>query len=100
MAAGTLNISIVQNDLKWEDKKANLDRFERMIAAHKEKMEVVFLPEMFSTGFSMQPSVHAEPMDGESVQWMKGIAAEKKIILAGSLIIRENGEYYNRLIWM
>jgi omega-amidase len=100
MAAGTLNISIVQNDLKWEDKKANLASFENMIAAHKEKMEVVFLPEMFSTGFSMQPSGHAESMDGESVQWMKRIAAEKKIILGGSLIISENGEYYNRLIWM
>ncbi|HUQ64803.1 MAG TPA: nitrilase family protein [Flavitalea sp.] len=100
MAADSLNISIVQNDLKWEDKKANLASFEEMIMKYDDKMEVVFLPEMFSTGFSMRPSVHAETMAGESVQWMKRIAAEKKIILAGSLIIQENGDFYNRLVWM
>ena len=98
--AETLNITIVQNDLKWEDKKANLDSFEKKIKSHTDKMEVVLLPEMFSTGFSMQPSIHAEAMDGESIQWMKRVASEKKIILAGSLMIRENDDFFNRLIWM
>jgi omega-amidase len=99
-AARTLNITVVQNDLKWEDKKANLENFEKKIKGHKEKMEVVLLPEMFSTGFSMKPSVHAETMEGETVLWMKRIAAEQKIILAGSLMIKVNDEYFNRLIWM
>lgn len=98
--APTLNITIVQNDLKWEDKKANLESFEKKISNHQEKMEIVLLPEMFSTGFSMKPSVHAETMDGETVQWMKRVAKEKKIILAGSLMIKENEHYYNRLVWM
>lgn len=64
------------------------------------KTEVVLLPEMFSTGFSMKPELLAETMDGETVQWMKRTAAAKKIILTGSLIIKEGNNYYNRLIWM
>ena len=99
-AAGQLNITIVQSNLKWEDKKANLESFDKTIKGHNEKKEVVLLPEMFSTGFSMKPSVHAETMEGETVQWMKRVAAEQKIILAGSLMIKENNDYYNRLIWM
>lgn len=96
----TLSITIVQPDLKWEDKAFNLQKLEQVIGAIKEKTEVVVLPEMFSTGFSMQPEVFAESMDGESVQWMKRIAKEKKIIVTGSLIISEGEKYFNRLIWM
>lgn len=66
----------------------------------KEKTEVVVLPEMFSTGFSMKPERLAEKMDGPTVSWMKKVAAENRIILTGSVIIAENGHYYNRLIWM
>lgn len=62
--------------------------------------ELVVLPEMFSTGFSMKPTLFAETMQGETVAWMKRIAIAKKIILTGSIIIEEGGKYYNRLIWM
>ena len=65
-----------------------------------EKTQVVILPEMFTTGFSMQAQKLAEPMDGPTVQWMKRVAATKKVILAGSVIIEEDGHYYNRFIWM
>ena len=95
-----LRITVIQNDLKWEDKAANLASFEQKILQYGEKMEVVLLPEMFNTGFSMKPSEYAESMEGETVQWMRRIAAEKRIILAGSLMIKENGLYYNRLVWM
>ncbi len=74
--------------------------FEEKIDAIKEKTELVILPEMFSTGFSMNPGALAEKMDGETLQWMKQISQEKKIILTGSVMIEENGNYYNRLIWM
>lgn len=73
---------------------------EEKINSIKEKTEVVVLPEMFSTGFSMKPEQLAETMEEETVQWMKGVAAEKKIILTGSVIIKEKENYYNRLIWM
>lgn len=96
----TLSITIIQTNLHWEDKVANRNMLEEKIKSIKEKTELVVLPEMFSTGFSMQPELFAETMDGETVQWMKRIAAEKKIILTGSLIIEEGGNYFNRLIWM
>lgn len=96
----TLTITTIQADLRWEDKAANLGRFEEKILGIKEPTEIVVLPEMFSTGFSMKPQVLAETMDGPTIAWMKTIAAEKKIILTGSIIIEEEGHYFNRLIWM
>ena len=96
----TLNITTIQTNLYWEDKKANLQMLEEKINSIAEKTEIIVLPEMFSTGFSMKPELLAETMEGETVQWMKRVAAEKKIILTGSVIIKEGGNYYNRLIWM
>ena len=96
----TLSITIIQADLRWEDRPANLMLLEQKIREIPGKPEVVLLPEMFSTGFSMNPELLAETMEGEAVSWMKRVSAEKKIILAGSLIISENGKFYNRLIWM
>ncbi len=95
-----LTITVIQTDLHWEDKKANLSMLEEKINGIKQKTEIVLLPEMFSTGFSMQPERLAESMEEETVQWMKQLAARKKIILCGSLIIKEGGHFYNRLIWM
>ena len=96
----TLTISLQQTHLEWEDKSANLKRLEEKIMGIAEKTELLVLPEMFSTGFSMKPEQLAETMEGESVQWMKRVSAAKKAILTGSLIIEEEKHYYNRLIWM
>lgn len=95
-----LSFTLVQTKLHWEDKKSNLEMLERKIRSIDQPAQVVVLPEMFSTGFSMKPELLAETMDGETVNWMKRMAAEKKIILTGSLIIEDNGHYFNRLIWM
>lgn len=95
-----LTVTLLQANLFWEDKIANLTRFEQKINAVEERMELVVLPEMFNTGFSMQPKELAETMEGETVGWMKRVAAENKIILTGSLIIEEEGKYYNRMVWM
>jgi omega-amidase len=96
----TLFVTLVQADLKWADAKGNLQMFEEMIMSSKDKMELVVLPEMFSTGFVIRPQALAEDMNGPTVQWMKRIAAEKKIVLAGSVIIKEEDKYFNRMIWM
>lgn len=101
----TLTISLIQTHLHWENKPANLRMLEEKIMSIAEKTELVVLPEMFSTGFSMRPEELAETMEGETVQWMKRIAAQKKVILTGSVIIKEEAadgqvNYYNRLIWM
>jgi omega-amidase len=96
----TITITTIQSNLHWEDKAANLQMFEQKIGSIKENTEIVVLPEMFSTGFSMKPELLSETMDGETVRWMKRLAAEKKIILTGSVIIKDNDNFYNRLIWM
>lgn len=95
-----LHLTIIQASLHWENKLANLNMLSEKINTIKPPTHIVVLPEMFSTGFSMKPEVLAEAMNGESVNWMKRMAAEKKIILTGSLIIEEEGKYFNRLIWM
>lgn len=97
---GLLTITLIQTELHWENKSANLSMLEEKIRAIKEPTQLVILPEMFSTGFSMQPAKLAEAIDGPAVQWMRALAMEKKIVLTGSLIIEEGGQYYNRLIWM
>ncbi len=96
----SLHISIIQTKLFWEDKTANLSMLEEKIKSITEKTEIVVLPEMFSTGFSMNPSDLAETMEGPTVNWMKKMAADKKIIITGSIIIQENNQYYNRLLWV
>jgi predicted amidohydrolase len=96
----SITFTLVQTALYWEDKRANLQMLEEKIKNIREKTQVVILPEMFSTGFSMKPEILAETMDGETVQWMKKVAAEKKVILTGSVIIQEDKYYYNRSMWM
>src|SRR5690242_14874758 len=96
----TLTITGIQTHLHWEDPVANRKMFEEKINSISEKTEIVILPETFSTGFSMKPKELAESMDGGTIKWMKGIASEKKIVLTGSVIIKENEHYFNRLIWM
>jgi len=73
---------------------------EQKINSIEQKAELVILPEMFSTGFSMQPETYAETMEGETIQWMQRVSKENGIILTGSVIIEEGGNYFNRLIWM
>ncbi len=96
----TLTITGIQSYLHWEDPASNRKMFEEKINGISDKTEIVILPETFSTGFSMKPKELAETMDGETVRWMKDIAAKKKVILTGSVIIKENDNYFNRLIWM
>jgi predicted amidohydrolase len=96
----TLTITTIQTNLVWEERSANLRLLEKKITGISDKTEIVVLPEMFSTGFSMRPEALAEPMDGETVEWMKRVSRENGIILTGSVMIAEEGKYYNRLIWM
>lgn len=97
---GSLTCVLIQSRLEWEDKTKNLRHFEEKIRALEPGAHIVFLPEMFSTGFSMRPEALAEPMSGPSVEWMKILAREKKMIICGSLIIEEQGRYFNRLLWV
>jgi omega-amidase len=94
-----LNITLIQSELAWEDQEANLNRFHETIDRVQAGTHLIVLPEMFSTGFSMNPASLAQGMDGSTVAWMKARSRETKMDITGSLIIAENGNFYNRLVW-
>ena len=75
----SLSFTLIQTQLHWEDKAANLAMLEKKIMGIPERTEVVVLPEMFSTGFSMQPQKFAEGMDGETVLWMKRVRSPRPV---------------------
>lgn len=96
----SLSITTIQTELQWENKNANLLMLEDKLRNLEHKTEIVILPEMFSTGFSMHSQELAEEMEDETVGWMKQMAEKYRIALTGSLIIKETDNYFNRLIWM
>lgn len=96
----SITISTIQTNLHWENKRANLDMFEEKINSLRQKTEIIILPEMFTTGFSMNAAALAESMDGPTLEWMKRLSIDNRVILTGSLIIEEEGNYFNRIIWM
>lgn len=100
MPGEQLHITLIQPDIVWENKEANLQQYEKMIAGIAGNKHVVVLPEMFSTGFSMATERLAEPMEGPSVKWMADMAVRYRCILTGSLMIEEDGKYYNRMLWV
>jgi omega-amidase len=103
-----LHLSLIQTDLHWENPDANRSMLEQKIRNIKQPGHIVLLPEMFTSGFSMHPELIAEENEGPTFQWMKNLAAEKRIILCGSLAVKENNkenssitpQYFNRLLWM
>ena len=92
-----MRVSIIQADLIWESPKENLLRFSEKMSAIGDT-DVIILPEMFTTGFSMNAQQLAERMDGTSVSWMKQKAKELDALVCGSIIIEENGKYFNRFL--
>jgi predicted amidohydrolase len=93
-----LRVSIVQNDLVWENIPANLASFDELLKDIHETTDIIILPEMFTTGFSNNAKNLAVTMDSEPVQWMQRNANSKNAMLCGSMIIVENEQYFNRLI--
>jgi predicted amidohydrolase len=94
-----MNITLVQSELYWEDIEKNLLGFEEKLK-NIGQTDLIILPEMFSTGFSMNAASVAETMDGSAINWMRKTAMKKNCALTGSLIIKENGKFFNRLIFM
>jgi predicted amidohydrolase len=95
-----LNVTIFQTDLVWENIEANLANFDRLFGEVPPTSDLVVLPEMFSTGFTMRPKGLAEEMNGRTMQWLKGHATKLNVAIAGSLVIKEGEKYYNRLVFM
>ena len=93
-----LKIALIQTHLLWHDKTANLDHFNSELNKVNERVDLIVLPEMFTTGFSMDAPSLYETMDGTSVGWMTSMAKIKEAVIMGSMIIKENNQFYNRLI--
>ena len=95
----TLNISLIQSSLFWEDIDANLSHFEQLIDKIS-ATDIILLPEMFNTAFCPKSNHLAEAMDGKTVSWMKEISKNKGCTIAGTLMVSENRKVYNRLVWV
>ncbi|MBB5016753.1 putative amidohydrolase [Chitinivorax tropicus] len=93
-----LKLTLVQTDITWEAIEDNLRRLERELAEVNDT-QLIVLPEMFTTGFSMRPTSIAETMDGKAVNWLCATARAKGVDMVGSVAIEEDGRYYNRLLW-
>ena len=95
-----MKIAIIQSSLVWENPKANRNHFEEKINSLNEKVDLIVLPEMFTTGFTMNPEAVAETMEGKTVLWLQSLAKAKKVAITGSLVIKENNNFYNRLVFV
>ena len=95
-----LRLTTVQTSLFWEQPAANLEMFAEKLQGLAGKTDLVVLPEMFTTGFSMNAAALAEGMNGSTVTWLRQQAAKLDAVVTGSFIARENGRFFNRLVWM
>lgn len=95
-----LKITIIQSILHWADREKNLEMFAKYLGSIEQGTDLVVLPEMFSTGFIVEPRDVAEPDRGETFRWMQAQAALKKFVITGSVVTREEDRYYNRLYWV
>ncbi|MCC6251739.1 MAG: amidohydrolase [Bacteroidia bacterium] len=95
-----LAVSIIQTSLAWHNREANLLRIEELINKINTPTQLIVLPEMFSSGFTMEPHKVADTPNGEVTQWMQLMAAKKKAVITGSVVVHDNGKYYNRLLWV
>ena len=94
-----IKITIVQSDIIWENKTANLIKYDNVLSKITEETDLIVLPEMFSTGFLMNPEKFSENTEGEAFTWLKNKSVEKNCVITGSIITKDNNKYYNRLIW-
>lgn len=92
-----LNVALVQTDLVWENPEENRRLINDKINTIT-GVDLIVLPEMFPSGFTMNPAAVAETMDGATISWLKDKAKEKQAVMMGSLVISENNNYYNRMV--
>lgn len=96
----TLNVVLIQADLFWEDPTQNRKFFVDKINSITSPIDLIVLPEMFTTGFTMNAQPLAETMDGETIKWMKNLAQKSGAAIIGSIIVTENEKFYNRLLFV
>ncbi|QBN19056.1 amidohydrolase [Flavobacterium nackdongense] len=95
-----MKVALIQSNLTWENPKANRNLFEEKINTIAENVDLIVLPEMFTTGFTMNPELVFDTMEGETVSWMQSLAKAKNSAITGSLIMKETNNFYNRLVFV
>ncbi|CAM3822888.1 nitrilase family protein [Flavobacterium cucumis] len=95
-----MRIALFQTKLSWENPGTNRKFIEEYFLNEDELFDLFVLPEMFTTGFTMNPSAVAESMEGDTLIWLKGLAKKKSCAITGSLVIKENDNYYNRMVFV
>lgn len=95
-----LNVTLVQAYLDWEKPETNLNNFDNKLNQIDYKPDLILLPEMFNTGFTMNVEKCAEDINGTTIQWLREKASKLNCVITGSLLIKDNNKYFNRLIWM
>lgn len=95
-----MKTALIQSAIIWENPEANRNYFEQKINTISESIDLIVLPEMFTTGFTMNPETVAETMDGKTMGWLQSLAKAKKTAITGSLIIADNNNFYNRLVFV
>jgi omega-amidase len=94
-----LKVTLIQSDLSWEDIESNLLQFDNAINSIEQNSHLIILPEMFSTGFSMNAAGLAQDMDGSAVQWIQKKSKDINADIVGSIIFNDKGKFFNRLVW-
>jgi omega-amidase len=95
-----LNIAILQLDIAWEQPEKNRSKIEKKLNGFSSLIDILVLPEMFTTGFTMNSSKMSENMNGTTISWMKNISKKYNTAIVGSIIVSEKSKYFNRLIWV
>ena len=95
-----MKIALIQTSLIWENPTENRSHLAQKITGFMEEVDLIVLPEMFSSGFTMNPKAVAETMQGETIAWLQHLAKAKNCAITGSLVVEENGNYYNRLVFV
>jgi len=96
----TLRISLIQTELVWHDPAANRSQLEGKVASLADTTDLIVLPEMFTTGFTMAPREVAEIADGPTTNWLRTLAAQTGAAITGSVATRDDGRFVNRLLWV
>lgn len=95
-----LTITLVQSSLLWEAPENNRKKFTELLTTFTHKTDIVILPEMFTTGFSMSPEKVAQKWPGETIDWMKNESSKNNFAICGSIMTCENDNFYNRFVWV
>ncbi len=95
-----MKLALIQTELSWENPNENKALLQEKINAISQYVDLIVLPEMFTSGFTMNPKNVAQTMQGEAISWLKETAKNKNCAITGSLVIEENGNYFNRLVFV